>query len=970
MTNSIGRRQDDRPGPHYSREARWRRTSVLAASGFVGLAILTYAPMLLFDRLLVNADVFLAYLPAHLWLAAGLRAGELWLWTPHLLTGFPLAFTEYGWFYPPTWLGLLVAPGPRGYWVAVALHAAAAGIATYGLARSWGRSPAAAGIAGAVYQLSGTVAGGAALLNFGTVFWALPFLCWCADGLRRAAVNSHRVAWQTLLFRCLLAAAAVGLIALSGHPQLVALVCVGAGVYAVVTTAAVQWSAVTSHEPRVAVWRVWIAPVALLAAGLAAAPLAAIRIMPTLAVATLSPRGQGLADAAAAVGSAPPWALAAGLTLPGLEVLPALSPTWVAYVGIVPLALAGYAVWRWRARPPLAPRHSRLRGNPPPGHKVLLLTYAASGLILACGSFTPLYPLLLEVPGFALFRDPTRWLILWVFATALLAADGYDAWRASGGAEHAVAGQSRTTRGPKLRPCWTDSGDLRPPEFWPATPGTVRAALPRSPRDRGRWALLAVVLIVAGHLVGTGALVFGRNLLLEQVGQPLAQRLAADPARAFTAARYETTFAAYLTQAQRALDPRQLAVLGPLVGLVAAGWWFWSRWAQTRRMQPFVVLAVVIAPLLLFMWSRFPTVPPSAGADELAQVAALPGLREGSARVWSWKLRAAAYELNLATLAAQGNAPAATFALQRASLTPNWGLAVRVPQLGGYENLLSVRQAVVAGATHSERAAPVQLPQPRLAPGQLPQGLLEALAIRYLVLARDAQKKPHLDMHRWRPLRDGAAPAHAGTMEVWVNSRAQPRAYLVPAARVVNSAAAAWEAVAAPSFDPRRTVVLEGVDSRFRGNDESRAGDDESRAGDGGSGAGSGGGRAANDRSGAGEREQPVNGQDTPGSVRLTSARPERIAIAVEAATDAWLVHADAWFPGWTATLDGVPTPVLRANYLVRAVAVPAGEHEIVFSYDPPDYATGRTISIAAWSVLGAALVAVVLRGRRRRLHF
>ena len=370
------------------------RPGVLAAGGFVGLAILTYAPLLLFDRLSVNADVFLAYLPAHLWLAEGLRAGELWLWTPHLLTGFPLAFTEYGWFYPPTWLALLAAPGPRGYWVSVALHAAAAGMATYGLARSWGRSPGAAGIAGAVYQLSGTVAGGAALLNFGTVFWALPFLCWCADGLRRAAAGlGPRSLGNHSSSRGLLAAATVGLITLSGHPQLVALVCVGAGAYAIVTTAAAQWSAGARIPAKAGMtaaevgetgtggwsaWRVWIAPVALLAAGLAALPLAAIRIVPTLEVAALSPRGQGLEVAAAAVGSAPPWALAAGLVLPGLEVLPVLSPAWVAYVGLVPLALAGYAVWRRRKNPPLSPRHSRESGNPPPSRTILLLVFGGA----------------------------------------------------------------------------------------------------------------------------------------------------------------------------------------------------------------------------------------------------------------------------------------------------------------------------------------------------------------------------------------------------------------------------------------------------------------------------------------------------------------------------------------------------------------------------------------------------------------
>ena len=899
MTSSTGRRRDDLPGLHHPRESWWRgpgRPGVLAASGLVGLAILTYAPLLLFDRLSVNADVFLAYLPAHLWLAAGLRAGELWLWTPHLLTGFPLAFTEYGWFYPPTWLALLVAPGPRGYWVAVALHAAAAGIATYGLARSWGRSPVAAGIAGAVYQLSGTVAGGAALLNFGTVFWSLPFLCWCADGLCRAASGQDRVAWQPLLFRGLLAAAAVGLITLSGHPQLVALVCVGAGAYAIATTAA---------QTQASGWRVWIAPVALLAAGLAALPLAAIRIVPTLEVAALSPRGQGLEVAAAAVGSAPPWALAAGLALPGLEVLPVLSPTWVAYVGLVPLALAGYAAWCWRE-------------TGFPGRTVLLLVFGGVSIVLACGGFTPLYPLLLKVPGFALFRDPTRWLILWVFAAALLAADGYDAWRAPGVAAHAV-----------------------------------------SPRGRGWWArlsLLAVVLIVAGHLVGTGALVLGRDLLLEQVGQPLIQRLADDPTRTFSAERYATTFAAYLTGAQRALDPRQLAVLGPLAGLVAAVWWFWSRQTWSRRGQPAVMFAVIIVPLLLFMWSRFPTVPSSAGADELAQVAALPGLREGTARVVSWKLRAAAYELNLATLAAQGNAPAATFALQRAGMTPNWGLAARVPQLGGYENLLSVRQAVLSAAIHSERAVPVPLPQPQFAPDQLPQGMLEAVAVRYLVLSRDALKKPHLDMHRWRPLYDGAALASAGSMQVWVNNRAQPRAYLVPAARAVNSAEEAWESVAGPSFNPRRTVVLEGV-----GPGPHPSPPPEQAPGE--------GTRSLPLRSGsrAGEGSRQAGNQNAPGSVRLTSDRPQRIAIAVEAATDAWLVLADAWFPGWTATLNGTPLPVLRANYLVRAVAVPVGRHEVVFSYDPPGYATGRTVSSVAWGVLGAALVTTVLLGRRRR---
>ena len=62
------------------------------------------------------------------------------------------------------------------------------------------------------------------------------------------------------------------------------------------------------------------------------------------------------------------------------------------------------------------------------------------------------------------------------------------------------------------------------------------------------------------------------------------------------------------------------------------------------------------------------------------------------------------------------------------------------------------------------------------------------------------------------------------------------------------------------------------------------------------------------------------------------------------------------------------PTPVLRANYLVRAVAVPVGRHEVVFSYDPPGYATGRTVSSVAWGrTRRGSGGQTVLLGRRRR---
>ncbi len=71
-------------------------------------------------------------------------------------------------------------------------------------------------------------------------------------------------------------------------------------------------------------------------------------------------------------------------------------------------------------------------------------------------------------------------------------------------------------------------------------------------------------------------------------------------------------------------------------------------------------------------------------------------------------------------------------------------------------------------------------------------------------------------------------------------------------------------------------------------------------------------------------------------------------------AIDGWLVLSDVWYPGWQATLDGIAVPVEKADYLFRAVAVPAGAHLVRFSYRPLSFYLGAVISLIA--VLGLAL--------------
>jgi uncharacterized membrane protein YfhO len=54
---------------------------------------------------------------------------------------------------------------------------------------------------------------------------------------------------------------------------------------------------------------------------------------------------------------------------------------------------------------------------------------------------------------------------------------------------------------------------------------------------------------------------------------------------------------------------------------------------------------------------------------------------------------------------------------------------------------------------------------------------------------------------------------------------------------------------------------------------------------------------------------------------------------------------ADAFWPGWQATIDGQPAEILAADVLVRAVRWPPGHHVLEMTYDPPELRTGLALS-------------------------
>ena len=90
------------------------------------------------------------------------------------------------------------------------------------------------------------------------------------------------------------------------------------------------------------------------------------------------------------------------------------------------------------------------------------------------------------------------------------------------------------------------------------------------------------------------------------------------------------------------------------------------------------------------------------------------------------------------------------------------------------------------------------------------------------------------------------------------------------------------------------------------------------------------------------------------GTVRLTSYTTTEAQYETESSADGLVVFSEVYYPGWTATIDGKPAEIGRADYVLRALNVPAGKHTIAFSYDP---ATVHTTEAIAYASLGLLLI-------------
>ncbi len=144
-------------------------------------------------------------------------------------------------------------------------------------------------------------------------------------------------------------------------------------------------------------------------------------------------------------------------------------------------------------------------------------------------------------------------------------------------------------------------------------------------------------------------------------------------------------------------------------------------------------------------------------------------------------------------------------------------------------------------------------------------------------------------------------------LAVYENPHPLPRAFVVYAAQVLPDDRAQAEALA--TLDPRRIVLLDRP--------------------------------PVHPLSAAGPAANPPL---TP--AHLTHAAADRLTFEADAAAPGVLVVSEAYYPGFSATLDGAPAPLLRADYAFRGVSLPAGHHVVGMRYRPRPVALGLSLSV------------------------
>jgi len=179
--------------------------------------------------------------------------------------------------------------------------------------------------------------------------------------------------------------------------------------------------------------------------------------------------------------------------------------------------------------------------------------------------------------------------------------------------------------------------------------------------------------------------------------------------------------------------------------------------------------------------------------------------------------------------------------------------------------------------------------------------LLNLLNVKY-VLSKKELDSPKLRL------------AHRGEVLVYENLDVLPRAFWVPQARSFPDSQSLLRHLTSPGFDPKKEILVEESVPTLA------------------------------DLIDGGDLGSP--------SVHVTEYRLNAVSIRSKANKPGFVFLGDSYYPGWKAMIDGEETRLYRANYLFRAVYVPAGEHELRFVFRPLSFQLGLSITLTSLALI------------------
>ena len=953
----------------------WRRrsgdTSALAS---LALFFAAFFPQGLFGgQYLLLGDAFFYSYPLRSVAWRMIRQGEFPLWTPYILSGYPLiSMAQLGLAYPLTW-GYLFLPGYVAEQIYVLAPFLLAPAFTYAYLRELGRRPLAALLGALAFGYGGMMA--SPLANNGLMPNAVMWLPLVLVALERAR---HRP-----FVRCLLGGtAAYTMSVLTGYGQgflYVGLLATAYALFLVLTTSDADQRAL---RLRLASLRQWRPLLVALGSIWLSMGLTAFQTIETARAVGRSVRSD-LSYGIFTQGSFSPAQLWKTFWSPAFSVF-----DMHAYVLPLALALAVVAVFAYARRS--SERDPRI---------LFWMGLAAVSVLLMLGEYTPFYRLIYHLPLLNRFRVPSRHTFEWTFAIAVLAAYGFEI----------LADGVRRRRLKEIRPLAVTRNTaivllaagtavgvfwwLRVQTFPISQTYTVGRLTPTMV-----YSLLKIVFVVlmaaalwrsalVADLRWRKSLVLAALLVLCYI-EPSALVYRWWGGAGLTAARFqtETKGTSYLKQ----FSPAENRIY-TRVALT-------EQFGNPPRFDCANVSALAglhnVAGYEPLLFERYSRALGGVGADSVLRLTAPtpdPSLLTAKSHVLD--ILNTSFVLSYSNLAfipepgiGDGNiftdmripsevTPQTTSTLTTApvecdsllmvtSLANSIGLpqGATVAQIRIHTTHGIIDREVRAGIDTAEWAhdrpdvraiirhdlAPIfdstQMAGPLSFPAHRYRTLIQfekAARVTEVEITNVTQAAP-LGIYSaslvnsktgitetlgYRPAENWQPVYQQQETLIMRNTRVLPRAWLVAEAEAVDSEEALRRirGESATEFDPRRSVLLE-----VRPEELPQL---------------PGGVIAANS------------------SARITRYEPNRLLIETNAPTASVLVLSEIFYPGWLATVDGQPAQINVADYLLRGITLPAGQHSVEMHYAAPGVRSGAIISALTFCLI----VGLTIYAWRRR---